>query len=387
MNVHIKSSSIITLSALLIACGGGDDLESKKAELAKLRSESVELNGNIKALEDEIAVLDPEFGQNSNNIILVSTMPVSPSAFEHKIETRGTVESRKNVMVSAEIGGRIEEIKVREGQNVKKGQVLLVLDAEIIRNNIAELRTSLELATVVFQRQSNLWEKKIGTEIQYLEAKNMKESLERRLATTESQMAQSVMRAPFAGSIDEIPSKVGEMAAPGSPLLRIVNPNDMYINADVSESLIGKLEKGEEVEVHFPSQNKNLVSRISSVGQVINKENRTFSIEIELPQVGFTIKPNQVTVLKLRDYTNESAFVVPTKIIQRDDKGTYVFGVETEGQARIAKKIHVETGLSYESRTEIVSGLVQNEQIIDRGFREVTEGVEVQIATAETAKN
>ncbi len=362
---------------VLSSCGGeSNDLDSKKAKLSELRAQASTLSGEISKLEQEITQLDPEFGKNGNNFILVTTTSIKPRAFEHKIEVRGTVESRKNVMVGAEIGGRIESIKVKEGQTVFKGQILITLDADIVRNNIAELKTSHELAKIIHERQSNLWEKKIGTEIQYLEAKNTKESLERRLATTQSQLAQATVRAPFAGSVDEIPIKIGEMATPGLPLIRIVNPNDMYIKADVSETYIGKFKKREEVDIHFPSQNKNLISMISSVGQVINKDNRTFAIEIELPNVDFVLKPNQVSILKMRDYVNETAYVVPTKLIQKDDKGTFIYGATKDGNNLVAKKLHVETGLSYNSQTEVVTGLEGSEMVIDRGFRDVTEGVE-----------
>ncbi|MEQ9426039.1 MAG: efflux RND transporter periplasmic adaptor subunit [Cyclobacteriaceae bacterium] len=377
---------IAPLAIMLNACGNGDELEAKKAELTDVRTQIADLTNQAKQLETEIAELDPEYGQNDGNVVLVSTTAVNPSKFEHKIEVRGTVESRKNVMVSAETAGRIESIKVREGQNVKKGDLLLMLDADVIRNNIAELKTSLELAEIVFQRQSNLWDKKIGTEIQYLETKNRKESLERKLTTAHSQLAMANVRAPFTGSIDDIPVKVGEMAAPGAPLIRIVNPNEMYIKAEVSENYIGRFVKGDPVEIHFPSQNENLVSKISSVGNVLNKENRTFSLEILLPEIDFTIKPNQVAVLKLTDYTNATALVIPTKLIQRDDIGTFIYRVENDGVINIAKKMHVETGMSYNSKTEIKSGLEGNEKIIEKGFREVTDGVEVNIATAQNSQ-
>ena len=181
---------ILCISVTVLACNNGEEtLEQKKARLAELRTQSSSIKTEMTQLEKEISELDPDFGKNANNIILVTTSSIQPQSFEHKIEVRGTVESRKNVMISAEMGGRILTIRSKEGDKVKKGQILLTIDAEVIKNNIEELKTSLELAEIVFQRQENLWEKKIGTEIQYLEAKNTKESLERRLATTKSQLA------------------------------------------------------------------------------------------------------------------------------------------------------------------------------------------------------
>ena len=389
MRKTIKLTALIAILGLLQACGGNpEDLEAKKAKLSELRTQASELKAQIRQLEDEITTLDPEFGKNANNIILITTTELKPSTFEHKIEVRGTVESRKNVMVSAETAGRIESIKVKEGQSVKKGQVMLVLDASIVRNNIEELKTALDLAKIVFERQSNLWNKKIGTEIQYLEAKNRKEAIERQLATAQSMLDQSIVTAPFSGSIDEVPVKVGEMASPGLPLLRIVNPNEMYIKADISENYIGKFRKGETADIHFPSLDQYTTSTISSVSRVINRENRTFEVEIDLPNVDFEVRPNQVCVLNMRDYLNETALVVPTKLIQRDDKGTFLYGTaKNEEENLIARKLHVTTGLSYDSHTEIIAGLDGNEEVIDRGFRDLTEGVEVKLATSETASN
>ncbi len=384
MKIHLNALFFFLSLLLLSACGEQtSDIEAKKNKLSEIRTQALTLKAEIAQLENEIAQLDPEFGKNAGNVILVSTTNVIPQQFEHKIEVRGAVESKKNVLISAEIGGRIESIKATEGQRVSKGQILVLLDADIIRNNIAELKTSLDLANIIHERQSNLWEKKIGTEIQYLESKNAVESLERRLTTVNSQLAQATVRAPFSGSIDEIPVKVGEMATPGLPLVRIVNPNDMYIKADVSENYIGKFNKGEAVDVHLPAQNQNLISRIASVSQVINKENRTFSIEVELSPVDFVLKPNQVSILKLKDYQNDNAFVVPTKLIQRDDKGTFVYITATNDNTVTAQKLHIETGLSFNSQTEIISGLKGNEVLVDQGFRDVTEGVEIQVATAQ----
>lgn len=385
----INYITILIITLLVAACGGkgGSDLDKKKAQLESLRTESNKLKAEIRALEAEIVAIDPSFGKNENNIILVSASPIQKSAFEHKVEIRGAVQSRKNVMMSAETMGKIEQIMVKEGQNVRKGQVLIVLNADVIKNNIQEVETQLELAEIVFQRQSNLWEKNIGTEIQYLEAKNTVESLQRRLRTLAAQRDQATLRAPFDGSIDQIPVNEGEMATAGMPLVRIVQPDDMYIQADVSEAFIGKFEANDEVEVYFPSLDKELTSRVLSVSQVINNQNRTFSIEVELPKLEFTVKPNQVVVMTLQDYYTEQAYVVPTNIIQSDDKGTFVYKLIEAGDSYTANKLHVRTGLSYNSKTELVSGIEGTERVIDQGFRELTDGVEVKLSTAQLGLN
>ena len=375
----------LTVAMLTVtSCGEKPtDIDQKKQELSEYNTQLRELKAKIADLEKEIAQMDPEGAKEDGNAILVATMPVPKKSFEHRIEVRGWVESRKNVQISAETMGKVQSIPVTEGQNVSKGQILLTLDADIIRNNVAEVKTSLELASALFERQAKLWEQKIGTEVQYLEAKNRKESLESRLATLQSQLNQSVVRAPFSGRVDEISAKVGEIASPGMPLLRLLNPDDVYIKADISESFVGKFSAGEDVSIYFPVQEQTLISEITSVGQVINNENRTFSVEIKMPKADFVVRPNQVAVLKLTDYRKENALVVPTRLIQKDDEGTFLYTVEKEGDMLMAAKARIETGLSFGAETEVVKGLRGNERIIEKGYRDVAEGVEVTIASAD----
>ena len=365
---------------IMVACDDKSELEQKKEELKSLKSEIKELQKEAKELVKEIAELDPEFGKDVNRSILITALNVESGPFEHRVEVRGTVESRRNVMIGAEIPGKIDKIYVEEGQRVSKGHKLLELDADIIKNNIAELRTSLNLAEVVFERQQNLWNQNIGTEIKYLEAKNAKESLERKLATANAQLAQAIIRAPFSGSIDLIPSKEGEIIQPGMPLIRIVNPDDVYIKSSISEKFIGSFQKGDEVGVTFPIQNKTLTSRISSVGQVINTENRTFEIEIALPKVPFSVKPNQVVILDLQDYQIDQTIKVPTRLILRDNKGSFVYKVDKMDDQMYARKAHILLGVSYNGETEVVDGLKENEVIANKGFRELADGVAVQLA-------
>jgi membrane fusion protein (multidrug efflux system) len=380
----MKNNYLIALVVLVaVACSSpsdkNSDLETKKKELETAHVELATLNEKIAALEKEIAEADPTFARQINKAILVSTFVAEKKPFEHKVEMRGAVQSRKNILISAQTGGEIQKVHVREGQNVSKGQVLVSLNADIIRNSIAELKTSLELATSVYEKQTKLWEQKIGTEIQYLQAKNNKESLDRRLATAYSQLDQAIVKAPFSGTIDQLPAREGEVASPGMPLVRVVSLEDTYIKADVSERFIGKFKAGDPVEIYFPSQDKKLMSKISSVSQVINAENRTFVVETQLPKVDFPVKPNQVVVLNLRDYMSEATLAVPTRIIQKDEDGQYIFTIDDRNGRLLAKKTHITTGIASFTETEIVDGLTGNEQIVDQGYRDLTEGVEVEI--------
>lgn len=374
---------IIALTVLAVACGAPTDdnqnLEAKKKDLEAARKEFASLKEKIEKLEKEISEEDSTF-QQTENAILVSTFIAEKKPFEHKVEVRGAVESRKNVLISAQTIGEVERVHVREGQQVTKGQLLVSQNADVTRNSIAELKTSLELANSVYEKQSKLWEQKIGTEIQYLQAKNNKESLDRKLATAYAQLDMAIVKAPFSGTIDELPAREGEVASPGIPLVRIVSQQDMYIKADVSERFIGKFKAGDPVEIYFPTLDKKVASKVASVGQVINPENRTFVVEVALPRIDFNVKPNQVTVLELRDYVSEATLAVPTRIIQRDEDGQFIFVVDDRGERKLARKVHVVTGISYNSQTEILEGLEGSELIVDQGYRDLTEGVEVNLS-------
>jgi RND family efflux transporter MFP subunit len=375
----------LTLITLASACNSGSELDSKIESLKELKSDLLELKAEIKVMEDEVLALDPNYGKSSVNAVLVTSIDIKPSYFEHEIEVRGAVESRTNVQVSAKIPGEIISVKVREGDYVKKGKILATLDDEIIRNNIDELETSLKLATIVSNKQGKLWKNNIGTELQYLEAKNNKESLERKLTTAKSQSRQAIIKAPFSGNIDAVIAKTGEMAQPGTMLFRIVNPNDIHISADVSERFIGKFENGDEVTVYFPSQEKRIVSKIKSIGQVINSQNRTFELEVALPSLDFPAQPNQVVVLTMKDYKNSSTFKIPTKLIQKDRNGNYVYQLtKVEGQS-VANKLYITAGKSYNGQTEILSGLKTNQKIVFKGYRELSEGIVVKVVDKEGA--
>lgn len=373
---------IAIIISTFFGCQSGTDLDAKKAELAEAKSALSELQQKISALEEEISILDTT--TVVQNAVLVSSQKVQLVPFRHQIKVRGSVASRKNVMISAEIMGRIEGIKVREGQNVSKGQVLLTLDADIIRNNIAELKTSLELATTVYEKQERLWSKNIGTEIQYLEAKNNKESLERKLATTNSQLSQSIVKAPFDGRIDDLPAKLGEMAQPGLQLVRMVSPESMYVEADISERFLGAFKRGDSVTLNFPIQNRTYFSKITAVGQVIDPENRTFRIEAALQKTDFNVKPNQVVVLRLTDYEVPEAILVPSEIILTDATGKYLYVVDKEHNIMVARRRSIEAGKTQDGQTEVVEGLGKNDTIVLEGYRDLNDGIPVKFAEKST---
>lgn len=361
------------------SCEQKDPLVAKKEEL---KSQKVELQGikaSIAELEKEIAILDPNFAKLNRRATLITTSTVDKQNFEHYVEVSGAVKSRKNVMISAENMGNINRLLVKEGNEVKKGQLIMSMDVELYQRNLDQLQTELTLAETMFQKQSNLWNQNIGTEVQYLESKNRKESLENQIANIKTQISKSQIRAPFQGTIEDVLVREGEMAQMGSPLVRIVNHRDMYIKADLSESHIGKFKKGDRVIIHFPSIDQTIESKISSVGQVIDEMNRTFSIEALLPLTKFTIKPNLLAIVKMKDFEKSDAVVISTKLIQKDNKGEFVFIVDKNNEESIAKKVQINRGITYKNNTMITGGLSGNETLINEGFREVADGNKVKV--------
>lgn len=379
----MKSIYIIFIIGLLMACGQ-DSLENKKHRLDQLKSESIALNQKIKHLEEEILQKDPHFEDSGIQHTLISTFEAEPQPFEHKFEVRASVASRRNVLISAEASGRVENIYVREGDQVKKGQQLITLDASVLQNSIEELKTGLDLATTIYKKRERLWKQNIGSELQYLEAKNQMETLQRRLATTKSQLKQFRLVAPFSGVVDDVQAKLGEMAMFGSPLLRILSVDAMHLEADVSERYLGRLQKGDSVNLYFSSFDEELNSVITSVGHVINRQNRTFSVEVDLPKGSISYKPNLVAILKITDYYQPEALVIPSELIQQDSQGNFVYAVDSSENELIAKKLHIGTGKSYQSKTEVISGIEIGAVLVDAGHRDLTEGALVQVATRKT---
>lgn len=359
----------------LAACDqNGGDVSQKKSELESKKAEAAELRLEIERLEKEIATLDPNFARSQRKSLLVTTTTPIKESFAHYVEVTGSVRSRRNVNISAELSGRIQEIPAIEGMRVRKGDVLVRIDDESIQRNLAEVETQLELARTVYERQKRLWDQQIGTEMQYLEAKNRLEGLEKNISTITTQQGRATVRAPFDGTVESITVRAGEVIQPGSPILNFIGESDLYIEGDISERYVGILDRGDSVQITFPSLNKTIDSRVTAIGSVINPNNRTFKVEITLPTVE-NVKPNMISVLRIMDYQQPTAVTVPTYLILQDNQGEYVFVVENE----VARKQYVERGMTYNERTEITSGLTGDELLVDQGFREVGDNMRVNI--------
>lgn len=313
-------------------------------------------------------------------MIPVQVKLVKPEEFSHYLELSATVEAENDAMVSPEASGQIKKVLVSKGQFVKAGQPLVRLTTEIMDNTIMEIKNQLGLARDVYEKQKALWDQKIGSEIQFLQAKNNKEALERKLATTRSQLSLSTVTAAFSGVVDDIYQKEGELATPGRAILHLVNPSAIKIKGEASEAFIGKIKKGQTVEVQFPSiPDFKLTLQVDRVGSVIDMQTRTFPIEVSYKGNESRIRPNQMATIVLKDFTSNNAFVVPSLIVKTDEKGQFLFVADKTGKGMVAKKVYVKAGVGYQDNTTIEKGLKPGDQVIIAGFNQVSTGSPVTI--------
>ena len=370
----MKNSLTILSLAILVAfsgCNGGGD---KAAELEKLKGQQAEIEAKIATLEGELKVAG-KGTETTEKAVPVNVLEVKPQAFKHYLEVQGKVDFDQNVMVSAKVPGVLTSLRVKRGDRVSKGQTLATIDASVLDLSIAELKSSVELARTVYNKQKNLWDQKIGTEIQYLTAKNNKESLETKLKTLQEQRDQYNIKAPISGVVDEVLPKSGEAVAPGVGIIRVVNPSGTKIVADVSEAYAAKIRKGDDAVVFFPDLNKEVPATVRVVGTAINPSNRAFTIELSMKNTqDVKLNPNMIAVVKINDYSQESAMVLPVNLIQKDENASYVYVVEKQGDKQIAKRRPVTTGQSYKDKIEVLSGVSENDKVISSGYQNLNEG-------------
>ena len=336
----------------------------------------------VDALNEQIALYDAAIAalDTSATYDVVTAYEVNPAMFSHYFEVFGKVEADKSINLYPLNSGKVERIHVKEGQNVSQGQLLVSLDTDLMESSIKELETAISMAKTVFTKQQRLWiDEQIGSEIQYLQAKNNYDGLVQKLQTLKEQKSMSEVRAPFAGTIDEVFTKEGELAAPQMPTIRLVNTSSVYIKADVPESYSNRVKVGTPANVTFTSMDYEVASEVLQVGQFIQEGNRTFSINVSLPEAD-DVKPNQMVHVALQDYKNETALSVPSSLVQQDVEGNdFVFALNKMGAYSEVSKVFVEAGLTYKGRTEIKSGIEAGAQLVDKGSRSVRTGQRVHV--------
>ena len=372
----MKAYYIIGLAAsLAVACSGEKTpttLPEKKAALAKLKTQQADLATKIKVLEADVIKLDPQKAEEAR-VKDVTVLAVAPSTFRHFVELQGSIDAKNNVQVSPKTGGVVTAVYVKEGDNVRAGSPIAKIDDQILNQSVAELQTQLSLASTIYEKQASLWKQQIGTEIQYLQAKNNKEGLERRLSTLNTQIGQSRVTAPISGVVDQVTVKVGQQAAPGMGLVRVVNLSQLKAVAKVADTYAGSVRKGDAVQVRFPDINKTLNSTITFVSTTVDPLTRTFTIEAPLPSDN-SLKPNMLAQVKINDDTAPNTIVINQNLIQSTEKGQLVYVAVTENGKKVAKARPVKTGKSYGGQIEITEGLDAGDQLITQGYQELADG-------------
>ncbi len=379
----------ILLTLLLASCGGdnqksvekiiaSENIDAIREKRAEIVSKQQDIAAQLKRLDVKIAQLD-----TAKRIPLITTFKAKEEVFNHYLELQGNVQTKQNIVIFPEMAGILQRVLVIEGQRVSKGQLLASIDDGGLGQQVAQLQIQTNLAKTTFERQERLWNQKIGSEIQYLQAKSNYEAQQKAVDQLQSQLAKTLVRAPFSGVIDDVITDQGSVVAPGqSQLMRIVNLNDMYIETDVPENYITNVTKNKNVEVEFPILGKTMDAKIRQAGNFINPANRTFKVEIAIPNKDKNIKPNLTAKLKINDYTNPNALLIPQSIISENENGQqyiYIIKDKKENREAVAERIIIETGKTQEDVIEVLSGIKNGAEIIQEGARSVKDGQTVKV--------
>lgn len=382
--------TIILGSLILISCGDSTSTKSVEKTLNsnniktiikkrdELLAKQEALSANIQKLNNKIEALD-----TTKKIPLITSIVAKEELYKHFLELQGNVTTKNLVVIYPEYSGTLTQVFVKEGQKVSKGQLLAKIDDGGLRQQLVQIQIQADLAKTTFDRQQRLWNQKIGSEIQYLQAKTNFEAQQKVVEQLKKQVAKTEVRAPFSGVIDDVITEQGTVVAPGqSPLFRIVNLNNMYIETEIPEKYVSTITKNKDVQVTFPILGTTVNTKIRQTSNYINPANRTFKAEIGIPNKNHTIKPNLTAKLKINDYINKNAILIPLSIISEDANGKqYVYAVTNKNAKNegIAKRVYIETGYTQGDVIEITNGLKPGMEIIDEGARNIREGQSVKI--------
>ncbi len=367
--------ALITLTVLM-ACGATTPSgEEGLAQLSALKEQRSALEKQIASLEKQLE----EEGVIEKRYRRVGLDELTQAPFQHYIDLQGKVDADESVAATARIPGALQKVYINNGDNVKQGQLIAELDNAVMLKNLAELEGKAALTEDLYIRQKTLWDQNIGSEVQYIQAKNNKESMERAIATLKENLAMTKIYAPTSGTVDLVYLKQGQAISPGMPLCNILNLNDLKIVGSVTEAYASKVKEGDHVKVYFPDMEKEITTKVSYVSKQINPANRTFLIECKLGKGDYW--SNQIAVMKIVDYENTKAVAIPVNLIQTGEDGDYVLIADKTGddnRAIVSKRL-IEQGHIYNGYVEIVSGLQAGDQIISTGFQDVTPGETVSI--------
>jgi len=379
MKLLYQLAALIMISTAL-ACGASSkenkgELTDKKVELEKLKGEQIKTADKIKKLEEEILKLDPNAVPVKPK--LVNVISLMPQTFTHYIDLQGRVDAENIANVSPRgMGGQVKAIYVKEGDVVKKGQLLMKLDDAVARQSIEQVKVQLELAKSVYQRRKNLWDQKIGTEVELITAKSNVDNLERQIDLYREQLDMANIYAEIPGVVDVVNVKVGELFTPASTVtagIRIVNSSNLKVRVDIPENYLARVKKGTPVVIEIPDINRTFNSSISLISQQINNNSRSFLAEAKIPSAQ-NVKPNQIAIMRIQDYAAANTIVIPLNTLQTDEQGKYVYVVADEKGKKIARKKSIQVGEMYGDNIEVRSGLSSGDQLISHGFQGVYDG-------------
>ncbi|MDX1478496.1 MAG: efflux RND transporter periplasmic adaptor subunit [Saprospiraceae bacterium] len=385
--------AILFIAFTLWGCSAspGSEAGELPEDLSELRKLQKDKQQQIKTLQAQLASIEARIReQDPTEVVrrLVTISAVSRRDFKRYAEIQGAVASKDLVSVSSETGGRIASVLVVEGEAVRRGQLIATIDLESLRKQRQELETQLQLARDIYERQARLWEQNIGSEVQYLQAKNNVERLEKSIETIDYQLTKEKLYAPLSGVVDMVNLKSGETAGPGVPIVMILDTRNIKVVADVPESYLGKVARGERVEVRFPALRDTLVAPVTMLGRKIDPANRTFKVEIDIPYNQGLYKPNLLAEVLINDYTEPDALVISQVLVQEEVGGKdYVMIVDDSEGTPKARKVYVTTGESYDGEVVITSGLEGSEQLIQEGARTVASGELIRIVEPQIATN
>ncbi|MCC6372680.1 MAG: efflux RND transporter periplasmic adaptor subunit [Bacteroidia bacterium] len=364
----VLNSAILVLAISLASCGGKteESVSELKAKQAELKTQLSEIAAKLSKLE----------GDSAKKFTLVEAAAITPIVFKTYINVQGHVDAEENVSLAAEMPGTVTKINVKPGDVVTKGQVLAETDARALQQSISDLQINAELVNQLYDKQKALWDQKIGTEMQFLQAKTQKESMEKKLATLQEQVRMSRIISPIDGTVDAVDIKLGQLTAPGMPAIRVVNFNNLKIKADLAESFASKVHKGDEVHIKFPDSDDTLSARINYASRSISAMNRTFGVEILLNN-NKEYHPNQIAFLKINDYKSEKPVIsLPLSYVQKDLKGQHYVLV---ADGKKAAKRNIVLGREYAGVAEIKAGLNETDLLITEGYDGLNEGDAIQI--------
>ena len=373
---HILGLFLGLSTTLLIACGSQETADPAN-RLKELQAEQARIGAEIQKIQQVLRQkgANPSAAGASNvKTKLVQAMTLEEGPFRTWVEVQGTVDARQSIEVTAESMGVVRNIKVKEGQKVNKGQVLAELDQTVLLQSIEEIKGQLEFAQQLYSKQANLWKQNIGSEVQYLSAKNQKESLERRLATVQSQLDMTRIKAPVSGTVDQVYLKLGQSTAMGMPAVRVVNFDDLRVITDLSESYVSRVREGATVELEFKDINASSEGRIAYVARSISALNRTFRAEVPLNNRSGLYRPNMIVGMKINDYTTSKAIKIPVNLVQNSKEGPFVMIVQGDGLNLKATRVPVKVGRSNGIETEILQGLQSGDRIITTGYNDLNDG-------------